>query len=164
MLGRRGKTEAYMTFKVADIANEAQLVEIADRLSEALSGEGSEKPLDLSADYVDAAKTLLATLSERVAPLPSRTVALTEQQIDTFLDFDPEFLDICQEYAARVHRKDRRHSQSIGTLYSVECDALFYWQPKQVMISTLISQCGRTCAPPHSGALSFVEHRATRRS
>jgi hypothetical protein len=40
-----------MTFKVADIANDAQLVEIADRLSEALSGEGTaEKPLDLSAD------------------------------------------------------------------------------------------------------------------
>lgn len=67
MLGHCGETEA-MTFKIADIANEAQLVEIAERLSEALSGERTEKPLDLSTDYVDAAKTVLATLSERVAP------------------------------------------------------------------------------------------------
>ena len=37
-----------MTFKAFDIANEAQLVEIAERLSEAFSGEATAKPLDLS--------------------------------------------------------------------------------------------------------------------
>jgi hypothetical protein len=37
--GTCGETEVQMTFKVADIANEAQLVEIAERLSDALSGE-----------------------------------------------------------------------------------------------------------------------------
>jgi hypothetical protein len=61
-----------MTFKIADMAHEAQLVEIADQLSEALSGEEPVgKPLDLSPDYVDAAKFLLATLSERGALLSS---------------------------------------------------------------------------------------------
>jgi hypothetical protein len=44
-----------MTFKLADIANEAQLVEIAEQLSAALSGrELPGKVLDLSPDYVDA--------------------------------------------------------------------------------------------------------------
>jgi predicted O-methyltransferase YrrM len=86
-----------MTFKLADIANEAQLVEIAEQLSEALSeGELSGKALDLSPEYVDAAKTLLADLSEQVAPLSSGTVALTEQQVKSFLDFDPEFLDVAK--------------------------------------------------------------------
>jgi hypothetical protein len=87
-----------MTFKIADMAHEAQLVEIADQLSEALSGEEPVgKPLDLSPDYVDAAKFLLATLSERVALLSSETVARTEQQVETFLDFDPEFLDVAKD-------------------------------------------------------------------
>jgi hypothetical protein len=87
-----------MTFKIADMAHEAQLVEIAEQLSEALSGEEIlGKVLDLSPDYVDAAKFLLATLSERIALLPSETVARTEQQVETFLDFDPEFLDVAKD-------------------------------------------------------------------
>jgi hypothetical protein len=86
-----------MTFKLADIANEAQLVEIAEQLSAALSGrELPGKVLELSPDYVDAAKTLLADLSEQVAPLSSGTVALTEQQVNSFLDFDPEFLEMAK--------------------------------------------------------------------
>jgi hypothetical protein len=93
-----GETEAQMTFKIADIANEAQLLDVAERLSDAL--EGKERPgkaLDLDPNYADAARTLLATLSERVAPLPSGTVALTEQQIESFLDFDPDFLDVAKD-------------------------------------------------------------------
>ncbi|HKG74056.1 MAG TPA: hypothetical protein VKA79_07445 [Aestuariivirgaceae bacterium] len=87
-----------MTFKIADMAHEAQLVEIAEQLSGALSGEETVgKALDLGPDYVEAAKCLLATLSERVALLPSETVALTEQQVESFLDFDPEFLDIAKD-------------------------------------------------------------------
>jgi hypothetical protein len=96
--GTCGETEVPMTFKIADIANEAQLVEIADRLSDALSGsETPSKPLDLGSDYVAAAKTVLATLSERALLLPSGTVALTEQQVETFLDFDPVFLDVAKD-------------------------------------------------------------------
>src|SRR5687768_17059262 len=98
MLGHRSETEADMTFKIADMAHEAQLVEIAEQLSEALSREETEgKALDLSPDYVDAAKCLLATLSERVALLPSETVDRTEQQVENFLDFDPEFLDTARD-------------------------------------------------------------------
>lgn len=87
-----------MTFKIADVAHEAQLVEIADQISQALSGEeGQGKALDLSPDYVDAAQILLATLSERGALLRSETIALTQQQVETFLDFDPEFLDVAKD-------------------------------------------------------------------
>ena len=87
-----------MTFKIADMAHEAQLFEIAEQLSEALSREETEsKALDLGPDYVDAAKCLLATLSERVALLPSETVGRTEQQVENFLDFDPEFLDAARD-------------------------------------------------------------------
>lgn len=87
-----------MTFKIADVAHEAQLVEIADQISQALSGEESQgKALDLSPDYVDAAQILLATLSERGALLRSETIALTQQQVETFLDFDPEFLDVAKD-------------------------------------------------------------------
>jgi hypothetical protein len=50
-----------------------------------------------SPDYVDAAQILLATLSERVALLPSESIALTKQQVETFLDFDPEFLDVAKD-------------------------------------------------------------------
>jgi hypothetical protein len=53
--------------------------------------------LDLSPDYVDAAKTMLAELSGEVAALPSGTVALTKQQVETFLDFDPVFLDVAKD-------------------------------------------------------------------
>lgn len=96
-VGVYGETEVPMTFKIADIANEAQLVEIAERVSDALSGdEIPGKPLDFGPAYVDAAKSLLATLSDQVAPIPSGTAALTEQQVENFLDFDPDFLDVAK--------------------------------------------------------------------
>jgi hypothetical protein len=99
-----------MTFKIADMAHEAQLVEIAEQLSEALSGkEPAGKPIDLSSDYVEAAKLLLATLSEQVAPLSSETVALTEQQVETFLDFDPEFLDVAKDMLRAFIEKTKTH-------------------------------------------------------
>ena len=88
-----------MTFRIADIGNEAQLVEIGERLSDALSSEQetTERLLDIDPDYIDAAKAMLATLSGEVAALPSRAIALTEQQIDTFLDFDPDFLEVAKD-------------------------------------------------------------------
>jgi hypothetical protein len=90
--------EAFMTFKIADIGTEAELVEIGERLSDALStAHPRSELLDLSPSYVDAAKSMLAELSEDVAALPSGTVALTKQQVETFLDFDPVFLDIAKD-------------------------------------------------------------------
>jgi hypothetical protein len=87
-----------MTFKIADVGPEAQLVEIGERLSDALSREQlPAEPLDLDPDYIDAAKTTLATLSTQVATLPSGTVALTEQQLEAFLDFDPDFIEIAKK-------------------------------------------------------------------
>jgi hypothetical protein len=53
-------------------------------------------PLDLDPAYVDAAKTMLATLSGQVAALPSGAVAPTEQQVETCLDFAPDFLDVAK--------------------------------------------------------------------
>jgi hypothetical protein len=85
--------EAMMTFRIADIGNEAQLVELGERLSNAISAQQPQaERLDLDADFIDAAKIMLAALSEKAAPLSSGTVARTEQQVETFLDFDPEFL------------------------------------------------------------------------
>ena len=88
-----------MTFRIADIGNEAQLVEIGERLSDALSSEQepTELLLDIDPDYIDAAKTMLASLFEEVAALPSRAIGLTEQQMETFLDFDPAFLEIAKD-------------------------------------------------------------------
>jgi hypothetical protein len=40
---------------------------------------------------------MLAELSEETAALPSRTIPLIEQQVETFLDFDPVFLDIAKD-------------------------------------------------------------------
>jgi hypothetical protein len=87
-----------MTFKLVDIAHESQIVELAGKVSEVLS----ERPqphvdLDLDETYIDAAKTVLAALSDRVAELPSGTLPLTEQQVETFLDFDPDFLDVAKD-------------------------------------------------------------------
>jgi hypothetical protein len=94
-----GEMETPMTFRIADMGNEAQLVEIGERLSDALSSEQqpTELLLDIDPNYIDAAKTMLATLSGEVAALPSRAIALTEQQIETFLDFDPDFLEIAKD-------------------------------------------------------------------
>jgi len=90
--------EAAMAFRIADIGNEAQLVELGERLSKALSSAQHRTDLlDFSPEYLDAAKTMLAELSGEVASLPLRTISLTEQQVETFLDFDPVFLDIAKD-------------------------------------------------------------------
>lgn len=87
-----------MTFRIADIGNEAQLVELGEHLSKALSSaQHRTDMLDFSPEYLDAAKTMLAELSEETAALPSRTIPLIEQQVETFLDFDPVFLDIAKD-------------------------------------------------------------------
>jgi hypothetical protein len=93
-----GQMEAFMTFKIADVGTEAELIEIGQRLSDALSSAHHRTELlDLSPDYVDAAKTMLAELSGEAAALPLGTVALTKQQVESFLDFDPVFLDTAKD-------------------------------------------------------------------
>jgi hypothetical protein len=90
--------ESAMTFRIADIGNEAQLVELGERLSKALSSaQHRTDMLNFSPEYLDAAKTMLAELSEEIAVLPSRAIPLIEQQVETFLDFDPVFLDMAKD-------------------------------------------------------------------
>jgi len=87
-----------MTFKVADIANEAELIEIAEGLSDALSEETTPvKPLDLDLAHIDAAKTLLAALAKRVASHPTEPARFAQPQAESFLDFDPEFLEAAKD-------------------------------------------------------------------
>jgi hypothetical protein len=91
-----------MTMKIADVApDEAQLVEISERLSEALTTDVPTKPatavLDLDTSYLEAARTMLATLTERPRGAFHGVVALTEQQVKTYLDFDPNFLDVAKK-------------------------------------------------------------------
>lgn len=87
-----------MTFKIADMGSEAELVEVAERLSDAFSGMNVPGgPLNLDPAYVDAAKTMLETLSGQVASQPSSYFGFTEQQVESFLDFDPQFLDVAKD-------------------------------------------------------------------
>ncbi len=90
-----------MTMKIADVApEEAQIIDVSERLSEVLSTAGKSKvsvpDLDLDPSYVEAARTILASLSERVAAPSAGGIPLTRQQIQTYLDFDPEFIDVAK--------------------------------------------------------------------
>jgi hypothetical protein len=90
-----------MTMKIADAApEEAELVEISDQLSAALSPTSTNRhtgpALDLDASYLEAARAMLATLSQQVSASTSATVPLTRQQIETYLDFDPDFLEVAK--------------------------------------------------------------------
>ena len=85
-----------MTMKVADAAPaEAQMIDISERLSDVLSSSKLPKRagLDLDSSYLEAARAVLAALSEQVAPSTSGTVTLTKQQIEAYLDFNPDFLE-----------------------------------------------------------------------
>lgn len=89
-----------MTMKVADVApGEAQMIDISEQLSETLSNSHSTHKIGLELDvtYLEAARAMLATLSERVAPSTSGTVTLTKQQIEAYLDFDPDYLDTARD-------------------------------------------------------------------
>src|SRR5215218_8030602 len=67
LAGTDGAMEAAMAFRIADIGNEAQLVELGERLSKALSSAQHRTDLlDFSPEYLDAAKTMLAELSGEV--------------------------------------------------------------------------------------------------
>jgi hypothetical protein len=90
-----------MTMKIADIApDEAQLIELSERLSEAVTASANSEvkvsDLGLDPSYLDAARTALASLSEQVATPTAHELPLTRQQIEGYLDFDPEFLDVAK--------------------------------------------------------------------
>lgn len=90
-----------MTMKIADVApKEAQLIDLSEALSELLSTSAVSATalhdLDLDSSYVEAARTMLASLSEHVAAPSAGELPLTRQQIETYLDFDPAFLDIAK--------------------------------------------------------------------
>lgn len=89
-----------MTMRVSDIApNEAQLAEISERLSAASAGPHQVPPrqdLTLDPDYLGAAKAMLAALlADRHATFVD-TEPLTEEEISTYLDFDPAFADVAK--------------------------------------------------------------------
>ena len=90
-----------MTMKIADFApEEAQLIDVSERLSELLStppqSSAAVPDLGLDPSYVDAASSLLASLSEQVAAPGTRELPLTREQIEGYLDFDPEFMDVAR--------------------------------------------------------------------
>lgn len=91
-----------MTMRIADVApDEAQLIDVSERLSVLLSTSPSAATavpdLDLDASYLEAARTILTTLSEQLATPAAGEVPLTRQQIETHLDFDPEFLEVAKD-------------------------------------------------------------------
>ena len=90
-----------MTMKIADIApDEAEVIDVSECLSELLSTSTTVRravpDLNLDPAYLDAARTILTTLSEQVATPTVSEVSLTRQQIETYLDFDPEFLEVAK--------------------------------------------------------------------
>jgi hypothetical protein len=91
MVGGDGERPT-MTMRVSDIAPvEGQLAEISEQLFQMLAGPHHaipEQDLLLDADYLGAAKSMLAALStDRHADAEP----LTEEEISTYLDFDPAF-------------------------------------------------------------------------
>jgi hypothetical protein len=87
--------------KIADVApEEAQLIDLSELLSELLStstvSEAAMPDLDLDSSYLEAARTLLASLSEHVAAPSAGELPLTRQQMESYLDFDPAFLDVAK--------------------------------------------------------------------
>jgi hypothetical protein len=112
-----GGSEAVMTMKIADAApDEARLVEVSERLSNLLSAtappllEGGTT-LDLDPSFLEASRELLAKLNEK----PRRTfhggVELTEQQIESYLDFSPAFLELAKTMLKDfIERTEKRRS------------------------------------------------------
>jgi hypothetical protein len=94
MLGADGEQLA-MTMRVSDIAPvEAQLAEISERLFQMSAGPHQVTPgqdLLLDPDYLDAAKSMLAALSTGRHATFADAEPLTEEEISTYLDFDPAF-------------------------------------------------------------------------
>ena len=106
-----------MTMKIADIApHEAQLVDISERLSAAFSTpeptNSSANLLDLDSSYLETARGMLATLALSTNVTHDAFLgapALTKQQMETYLDFDPVFLDAAKTMLLDfIERMERR--------------------------------------------------------
>jgi hypothetical protein len=105
-----------MTMKISDAApDEAQLVALSERLNAALSGKGALKVeviLDMDASFLQAARNLLATLSARVDPSSGAfhgTIPQSEKQVETYLDFSPDFLDQAKKMLQDFIRRTEAH-------------------------------------------------------
>jgi hypothetical protein len=89
-----------MTMRVCDIAPiEAQLEEISERLLQITAGPHQATPgqdLLLDPDYLDAAKSMLAALSSDRQAMFVDAEPLTEEEINTYLDFDPAFIRVAK--------------------------------------------------------------------
>lgn len=105
-----------MTMKISEVApNEAMLVDLADQVSSASSTTDLKKAIfDLDSSYLEAARTMVASLSSGAAA-STNYVSLTKEQIETYLEFDPAFAEeaktILREFmrGRRVNRLLRQH-------------------------------------------------------
>jgi hypothetical protein len=115
--------------KVSDAApDEALLVELSERLNTALSGKGAlnAKPmLDLDAAFLQAARNLLATLSDRVdgsAGAFHGSIPQSQEQIETYLDFNPDFLDQARQMLADFIKRTEIHRSRHAVLSTLDPD------------------------------------------
>lgn len=105
-----------MTMKVADAApEEAQLIEIAERLSEVFSEPDCAQPsavLDLDPSFLQTARDLLGMLEERSTKGYCGAVQLTKQQIEHHLEFSPDLLDaakaMLRDFIERMDAREER--------------------------------------------------------
>ena len=83
-----------MTMKIAEVApNEFMLVDLAEQLSRAETLDDLKRTiLELDSSYLEAAKTMLETLSSEIASSTSY-VQLTSEQIEAYMEFDPAFAE-----------------------------------------------------------------------
>jgi transposase len=108
--------EAVVTLKLVDTApEEARIVELSERLNRAVSARTEHVSRarhlldELDASYLDAAREMLGILSGKISSCTSGGIPLTRQQIETYLDFDPAYLDtaiaMLTDFIARRERR-----------------------------------------------------------
>jgi hypothetical protein len=100
--------------KILDAApGEAQLVELSQRLSKALEGEArtmSTIPsLDLDSSFLEAARAMLAGLSEQPQKAFHGEIALTKQEVEAYLDIDPDFVESAKDMLRDFIEQTERH-------------------------------------------------------
>jgi hypothetical protein len=69
-----------------------------------------ESESEMTMRVIDVApnEALLTVLADRLERAAERGESLSEQEIKSFLDMDPEFLETAKIHAARVFRQDRK--------------------------------------------------------
>lgn len=107
-----------MTMKIADVApDEAQLVELSEQLTRVLTEDvppKSEAPsLDLDFSFLDAARTLLAGLTEQPREAFHGEIALTRQEVEGYLDINLDLLESAKDLLRDfIERTERHRSKS----------------------------------------------------